>query len=214
MSSVATGLVLLQRGRTQASEGQDQKESNRKVVRGQSFRVLGLHAQVYFVLEGELSAGALREMDEPASVDVVGWGRGVGTIMAPVWVPNCPVPRTLFRPLGPPEMGNPGCVLYCSVRERSQDPVAYHGRGLGSDQSSAGFRVPSLQPLLHALWSSPWSSHWMLGFLPSTLRLHAPAMLSKSFPGLLPPPRPRGPRVPLEEQTQQQREIPWARHWP
>lgn len=44
MQPMATGLVLLQKVRTQASEGRDGEESNRKVVRGQGFRVLGLQA--------------------------------------------------------------------------------------------------------------------------------------------------------------------------
>lgn len=57
MQPMTAGLVLLHRVRTLASEGWDGDESSRKVVRGQSFRVLGLQARVYTVLEGELLAG-------------------------------------------------------------------------------------------------------------------------------------------------------------
>lgn len=109
MRSIATGLVLFQRVRIQTSEGQGEKESNGKAVRGQSFRVLGLHAQVYFMLKGEIlagfQAGALKEMEEPS--DMVGQGGGLDggpwhQFGWEQWLPSLPYS------LHPPETGNPG----------------------------------------------------------------------------------------------------------
>lgn len=117
MQPMAAILVLLQRVRTQASEGWDGEESNRKVAKGQSLRVLGLQAQVYTVLKEGLFFGgfgrilsrcvtgraALRETEEPALVRCSGEAEG-DYVTSSGGSSGCPASHTPLRPLGTTDM--------------------------------------------------------------------------------------------------------------